>query len=58
MGSSRTPFSLSPMSGGMSSMSGGMGQGLGNGSRARWARDGDGVWERHATDVRARGAWG
>ena len=43
MGSARTSFSLSPMSGGMSSMSGGMGQGLGTGparfrprSRAGW----------------------
>jgi hypothetical protein len=34
MRSSRTPFSLSPMSGGISSMSGGMGQGPGNGSRS------------------------
>jgi hypothetical protein len=34
MGSTRTPFSLSPMTGGMTSMSGGMGQGSGAPTRA------------------------
>jgi len=34
MGSTRTPFSLSQMTGGMTSMSGGMGQGFGARTRA------------------------